>query len=166
MWQGARSDRHARWAIIGVAIVTAVGGVLAFLAVRTHGPVHVVVPRPAAGHEAMCLDLSRRLPADLDGYSQRRTRPASPLVHAWGDPAIVLFCGVDRPAELTATSELTAVNGIAWLAVEEDGAWRFTAVGRAAYIEVVVPKSVRGAPTDPLTGLAEPILAVIPEGVS
>lgn len=164
--QGFRSDRHARWTIIGVTVVTVVGGVLTFLAVRAHGPVHVVVPQPAAGQETMCLNLSRRLPADLDGRSRRRTQPASPLVHAWGSPPIVLFCGVDRPAELTATSELATVNGVAWLPVEEDGTWRFTAVGRAAYIEVVVPKSARGAPTDPLIDLAEPILAVVPEGAS
>jgi hypothetical protein len=73
----------------------------------------------------------------------------------------VLFCGVDRPAELTATSELTTVNGVSWLPVEEGGSWRFTAIGRSAYVQVVVPKSV-GAPTDPLIDLAGPVLAAIP----
>jgi Protein of unknown function (DUF3515) len=150
-----------RWGVVGAAIVTVVGGVVALLAIRANGPVEVALPQPAAAQAAACGDLSGRLPARLDGRGERPTRPSSPLVHAWGDPAIVLFCGVDRPAELTATSELTTVNGLSWLPVEEDRSWRLTAIGRSAYVEVVVPKSV-GAPTDPLIDLAGPILAAIP----
>jgi Protein of unknown function (DUF3515) len=162
---GASADARNRsllhWGVVGAATVTIAGGVLAFLAIRANGPVQIALPHPAAAQSATCGDLSGRLPARLDGRGERPTRPSSPLVHAWGDPAIVLFCGVDRPPELTATSELTTVNGVSWLPVEEGGSWRLTAIGRSAYVQVVVPKSV-GTPTDPLIDLAGPILAAIP----
>jgi len=158
---GARHRPLLGWGVVGAAVVTVVGGVLAFLAIRANGPLEAALPHPAAAQSAACGDLSGRLPARLDGRGERRTRPSSPLVHAWGDPAIVLFCGVDRPPELTPTSELTTVNGVSWLPVEEDRFWRLTAIGRSAYVQVVVPKSV-GAPTDPLIDLAGPILAAIP----
>lgn len=158
---GARHRSLLGWGVTGAALVTVVGGVLAFLAIRAHGPVQVALPHPTAAQSAACGDLSGRLPARLDGRGERPTRPSSPLVHAWGDPPIVFFCGVDRPPELTPTSELTTVNGVSWLPVDEDKSWRLTAIGRSAYVQVVVPKSV-GTPTDPLIDLAGPILAAIP----
>ena len=157
----ARQRFLLRWGVVGAVLVTVVGGVLAFLAIQGNGPVQVVLPHPAAAQSIVCADLSARLPARLDGRGERPTRPSSPLVHAWGDPAIVLFCGVDRPPELTASSELTTVNGVSWLAVDEGRSWRFTAIGRSAYVQMVVPKSV-GTPTDPLIDLADAILAAIP----
>ncbi len=65
------------------------------------GPVDVVTPTlSAAPVVAACTKLAAALPASLDG-------PAGPLMRrpvtgdpsraaAWGDPAVVLECGVDR----------------------------------------------------------------------
>jgi Protein of unknown function (DUF3515) len=145
-----------RLAIAGAVALTALGGVLAFLAVRANGPVRIAVPQPSADVTAICGQLASRLPETLDGRSRRPTTPESDLVRAWGDPPVVLFCGVERPTALTPTSQLTTVNGLDWLPADEDGQWRFTVVGRVAYVELVVPKR-DGTPTDLLVELADPI---------
>ena len=51
---------------------------------------------------ATCAQVISALPLQLDGQNLRRTtsNPPSPSIVAWGDPAIVLRCGVARPASL------------------------------------------------------------------
>ncbi len=148
------ANKPLRLAIAGAVALTAVGGVLALLAVRANGPVRVAIPHPTAEAATACKQLTKQLPETLAGRSRRPTTPASDFVRAWGDPALVLFCGVGRPAGLTPTAELTTVNEVDWLPVEDEREWRFTTVGRIAYVEVLAPKS-DGAPTDPLVELAE-----------
>jgi hypothetical protein len=74
------------------------------------------------------------------------TTPKSSLVRAWGDKkrAIVVRCGVARPAELVETSQLFEVNGVTWFAVVSGVANRWVAVDRRPYLEVTVPTSISG----------------------
>lgn len=58
---------------------------------------------------------------------------------AWGEPAIVLRCGVPKPAALTATSRCDEVDGVGWFAEQVPGGYRFTTIGRSVYVEVSVP---------------------------
>jgi hypothetical protein len=37
------------------------------------------------------------LPEQVEGQQRRDVEPAGPLAAAWGDPAIVLRCGVGPP---------------------------------------------------------------------
>jgi hypothetical protein len=90
----------------------------------------------------VCARLAAALPAELDGRSRVPTRPSSGLTAAWGDPAVVLRCGVDRPGGLTATSEVLEVDGVEWFLVEGRGGLTFTTVGRATGVQVRVPGSV------------------------
>lgn len=97
------------------------------------------------------------LPATVDGRKRRATDPASVRVAAWGDPAVVLRCGVPRPRQLAPTSEVVEVNGVAWF-LEPGSAYVFTTVGRVANVEVRVPSSVeRSAATAPLVDLARAV---------
>ena len=59
----------------------------------------------------------------------------------WGDPHIVLRCGVDKPAGLQPTSPCDVVNDVGWFSEQIDDGWRFTTIGRAGNIEVTVPTS-------------------------
>lgn len=62
-------------------------------------------------------------------------------VATWGDPHIVLRCGVDKPAGLQPTSPCDVVNDVGWFSEQIDDGWRFTTIGRAGNIEVTVPTS-------------------------
>ena len=53
-------------------------------------------PRPAA--DAPCTSLFQPLPVQLEGDDPRIVQSASPYVRAWGDPPVVLVCGVAQPA--------------------------------------------------------------------
>jgi len=86
-----------------------------------------------------CQDLADRLPASVVDAPARKTDPVSPLVRAWGDPAIVLTCGVGTPGALTSTSQLYKINDVTWLPEEIGDATRFTTIGRTTNVQVVVP---------------------------
>ncbi|MFL6054947.1 MAG: DUF3515 domain-containing protein [Actinoallomurus sp.] len=125
------------------------------------GEVEVSVPRPPASVVAVCRALHDRLPQRLHGLKRRATTPHSDLVTAWGSPAIVVRCGVPRPAGLRLTSQLAVLNGVSWLPVPPDRPVTFTAVGRHAYVEVTVPPKYN-PPGDVLNELTGPIKATIP----
>ncbi|MGI5226629.1 DUF3515 domain-containing protein [Actinoallomurus sp. CA-142502] len=139
----------------------AAGGVLALLAGCGAGTVEVPVPGPPAAIASVCRSLHDRLPAKVHGKARRATSPKSPLVTAWGSPAIVVRCGVPRPTALKPTSQLAVINGVNWLAVPPGRPVTFTAVGRRAYIEVTVPGAYE-PPGDVLIELAGAIKAAVP----
>jgi hypothetical protein len=118
---------------------------------------------PPDGPARGCRGLHHALPSEVDGRSSRDTTPSSTRTAAWGSPAVVLSCGVVRPAGLTPTSELVEVNGVAWFLDERPSAYVFTATGRSAYLQVRVPSSVdRTSATSPLVDLAGPVKRSLP----
>lgn len=120
---------------------------------RERGPVQVTPPSPAAAAAAACRDLHRALPARVEGQAGRATSPRSDLTAAWGNPAIVLRCGVGRPSALEPTSQLVSVDGVDWFPEQLSDGYRFTSYGRVADVEVRVPG--RYAPeVNPLVDLA------------
>jgi hypothetical protein len=125
------------------------------------GAVEAPVPSPPASVARLCQALRGRLPAKVHGQARRATTARSPLVTAWGSPAIVVRCGMPRPWALKPTSQLVDVNGISWLGVPPDRPVTFTAVGRLAYVEVTVPGAYQ-PPGDVLIELAGPIKAAVP----
>ncbi len=95
------------------------------------------------------------------GAPRRSVRPASRLTAAWGDPAVVLRCGVPRPPGLTPTSEVIEIRtgdagaGVSWWLRETRTAYHFTSVGRRAHVEVTVPATIaREEAAGPLVDLA------------
>lgn len=98
-------------------------------------------PSPTGLVATQCREVMAALPEQVMG--QQRTRVDGNLA-VWGDPAITLRCGVDKPAGLDATSPCDELNGVGWFS-EEPGtalrkAWRFTTIGRQGFVEVVVPE--------------------------
>jgi hypothetical protein len=109
-----------------------------------------------------CSRLSEALPGELDGREERDTEPESPRTAAWGDPAVVLRCGVARPPGLTG-SEVVVVDGVGWVLAERPAAYVFTTSDLATYVQVRVPRSTpRTAATAPLVDLAGPIAGSLP----
>lgn len=138
----------------------AAGGLLV-LATACSNTVQVAAPTPDAGATALCRALHARLPDKVHGQKRRTTSPSSPLVSAWGKPAIALRCGVPRPPAMRADSELVTVNGISWFPKPGDRPITFTAVGRHAYVEVTVPLTYNPS-GDVLIELTPAIKAAIP----
>ncbi len=126
--------------------------------------VRVEPPSADAAALTVCERLDPELPERVDDAEQRPTRPTSPLTAAWGEPALVLRCGVARPPGLGPMSEVLEVEGVEWFLVESDAGYTFTTVGRAANVEVTVPSEVdRSEATAPLVDLAPAITSVVSE---
>ena len=108
------------------------------------GTVTVALPTPAPPGAVLeqCARLVNYLPPTLHGQKSRVVRPRSPLVHAWGDPPIVMRCGVPRPAGYDPASAQTAtVDGVSWFQHIESTQVRWTAIRKTVNVELVVPRS-------------------------
>ncbi|MDX3527326.1 DUF3515 domain-containing protein [Streptomyces sp. ID05-39B] len=138
------------------------------------GDVSAAVPSPSATVTELCRNLDRTLPSAVDDQHRRDPSPASALTAGWGNPAIILRCGVERPPKMIdpkvaeggdPDAVAGGVNGVDWLMEkEDDGAYRFTTASRLAYVEVTVPKGrdTSGA----LIDLAAAVKKAIPEGIA
>ncbi|WP_328768392.1 DUF3515 domain-containing protein [Streptomyces sp. NBC_00286] len=126
------------------------------------------VPSPDAKVTKLCQNLDERLPPKVDGLDREDPEPRSTLTAGWGGPAIILRCGVERPAEmLDPKASTTEVNGVAWLVQEEDdGSYVFTTGLRKAYVEIGFSKEQAAKGAGPLVDFAEPIKKAIPEGIA
>ncbi|MFI1166731.1 DUF3515 domain-containing protein [Streptomyces sp. NPDC020801] len=126
------------------------------------------VPGPDAAVTKLCRNLDRSLPRTLDGLSRKDPRPASALTAGWGSPAIILRCGVPRPAAMNdPEADGAEVNGVGWLLQKQnDGSFRFTTTLRKAYVEVTIPAGRTGHGVAPLVGLAPAMKKAIPEGIA
>lgn len=139
-----------------VAAVVPAGGLTA-----CSGAVDVEPPAPSGPALAACQDLLDSLPKSVADQDRRDIRPSDALAAAWGDPAIVLRCGVVEPAALTPDAQLVEVNGVAWLAQELTAGYRFTTAERAVFVEVDVPDDY--APEGAvLVDLADLVQAALP----
>ena len=110
---------------------------------------HVTPFTQSKSAAAACASIVSGLPKTLNGQS-RLTSTRSPFGAIWGDPAIVLRCGVPEPAAFTsnAYASCLTVNGIDWYlsgdsgnGASSDGPITVTTVYRDPAIEVTVPAS-------------------------
>lgn len=154
-----------------VASVTAVAclSAAAVYASVSGGEVRAAVPSPPAKAAAVCRKLHTALPDKVDGLSRRVVEPKSDLTAGWGDPTVILRCGVARPGVLTPgnpnynpTADAAEVNGVSWLLQPlNGGGYRFTTSDRQVFVEVTVPHAY--APeVDPLTDLAAAVRGTVP----
>jgi hypothetical protein len=114
-------------------------------------PLPVEVPPVTPEADASCPALMAQLPLELAGERSRPVDSDSPYAYAWGEPAVVLVCGVERPAALEPTSPLIQINGVNWLVDTSDPdtvVW--TAVDRPVYVQVTVSADTDSAPVTAL----------------
>jgi hypothetical protein len=113
-------------------------------------PVEVPPVTPEA--DASCPALMSTLPLDLAGEASRRVQSDSPYAYAWGDPAIVLVCGVDRPAGYVVGVSAIQINGVQWFVDTDDpDTTVWTTIDRPVYVQISLPSSVDSAPVTELT---------------
>jgi len=137
--------------------------VLALAAATTSSPSHsgqtlatAVVPvSPVPDEPATvepCAQIQANLPVVLNGKAPRIVHAVQ--AYAWGEPPVVVRCGVARPAALVANSsaDIATVNTVNFLVQDGKKAIVYTVVDRSLYLEVTLP-----AGTDPATDV--PVIA-------
>lgn len=114
----------------------------------------VPVPPVTPEADAACPALMTDLPIELAGQASRRVRSDTPYAYAWGEPPVVLRCGVARPAGFVLGAGLIQLDQVQWFVDDSDPdrtVW--TAVDRSVYVEVAVPAGVDSAPVLALSSL-------------
>lgn len=160
--------------LIAVAIVLTLGAVGTgfFLASRVTndaaapqtGPIAVpAAPAPGASGR-YCSALMPKLPSSLNGEPRRKLLVADPGVAVWGDPAIILRCGLPDPAELTCSANLTRFTNadgraMDWLQIAEGGSVTYLAADRPVRIAVTLPE---GADIAAIQDLSDVITGSLP----
>jgi hypothetical protein len=99
-----------------------------------------------AGETATCRTLLEALPTSV-AEQPRRTVTGSAYAAAWGDPAIVLRCGVPLPADFAGAPCITR-NGIGWSVPADQADGRgdevvMTLAFRSPVIQVRMPSRYR-----------------------
>ena len=95
------------------------------------------------------------LPDTLAGVSSVEVAGDTEYGAAWGDPPIVLTCGVGA-VDLAEAPPCLAVDGVGWVVLEGDDETTFAADGYRPRLRVVVPDDY--APEGGvLTGLTESV---------
>lgn len=170
------TSHRRRAALISTAIAAPVTVflALAFTAGRhpdaATGPppvLSVAAVPPPPGSDAICAAVLRRVPVTLSGLATRRVSSVSTSVAAWGDPAVVLRCGVPRPAALVPQSASyvqeigdSAGRTVEWLPETQKHQTVWTTIDRTIYVEVTVPKKYDGASM--ITPLTTAVAAATP----
>ena len=97
----------------------------------------------------------------MEGSLLRNSNPDSPGTKAWGDPAIVVRCGVAVPTTYSAISQLLEVDGITWYPEELQAGVRFTSLQTPELVEVSIPSAYEST-ADILTELSLDIRSLTP----
>lgn len=120
----------------------------------------VQVPPATPETDAACPALMQKLPIELAGNQSRRVKSDTPYAYAWGDPAIVLVCGVGRPAGFVTGVATIQINGVQFhVDTSNPDTTVWTAVDRPVYVQIALPASVDSAP---VTALTPQIAAALP----
>jgi hypothetical protein len=139
-----------------------VPAVLVLLAGCAPGAVEVEEPDLSAQERAACEELVAVLPDRVADLQRREVEPADAVAAAWGDPAIVLVCGVGAPEDYDPANGCTTVNGIDWYIpmsqLESNGEQdlTMTTIERDVAVQVHMPGE-HWPPAAPLADLSESV---------
>ena len=131
------------------------------------GEVQVDSPVLTGTDAKACGRLVDSLPKTVSDQSRRRVDPEQMYVAAWGDPAIVLRCGVGAPEGLDRFATCQETNGVGWFVpegqIEDQSAdVLMTTIGFEQNVEVLVPARYR-PPAAAMVDLGEAIKQAILE---
>jgi hypothetical protein len=114
------------------------------------GPAEIDAPHLSAADAQACKDFVADLPATVSGEKSHEISGDTEYGAAWGDPAIVLTCGVDEPTDFTDTSTCVQADGVGWfvpdavlLADDDSLDVTMTAVGYRPRVQVFLPGEYR-----------------------
>jgi hypothetical protein len=124
------------------------------------GEVQVDTYPTTKGSRVDCMGLLDDLPPTVAGQPRRLVKGR--VAGAWGDPPIVLRCGVEKPEALRPTSTCHEIDGVGWLAEKQSDGYLFTTIGRRLYVSLEVPAEYQPA-ADALTDVADLVSRHLPE---
>ena len=108
--------------------------------------------------DSACRDLVDALPDEVgDGAARRPVEPDSGRTAAWGDPPVVLECGVEAPER---DEPPFVVNGVGFTTRDVGSATRWTTYGRTVLAAVTVPDAYSGG--DVMVGLTDALDGALP----
>jgi hypothetical protein len=120
----------------------------------------VPVPPVTPEAQASCPAVMSALPLELTGETSRRVQSDSLFAYAWGEPPVVLVCGVDRPAGFVVGVSAIQINGVQWYVDTDDpDTTVWTTVDRPVYVQVSLPAAVDSGP---VTALSTTLAAELP----
>lgn len=114
-----------------------------------------------------CRALIKALPDSIADQPRRKVADEGGYGAAWGDPPIVLRCGVPKPQGLDAFATCQVVNGVAWFIPEAQSQGNpvditMTTVGRRQNVEVSLPEDYF-PPANAMVDLASAVKRTIRE---
>jgi hypothetical protein len=120
----------------------------------------VPVPSAVSAEAASaCAALVAALPDEIDpGVRRRPVEGDATRTAAWGDPAVVLQCGVEPPDR---PEEPAQVNGVLWSVRDIGAGFRWTTEELAVPVAVEIPDAYENG-AELVNPLAEPLLATLP----
>jgi uncharacterized protein DUF3515 len=129
-----------------VAGVVALLALLALLLSGCGGGIDLDDPKVSEAERTACTALVDALPHHVADQPMRETD--STLGAAWGDPAIVVRCGVGKPAGYDRFAGCQTANGVDWFVPEKTVADQgadvvLTTIGRTPRVELFVPAERR-----------------------
>ncbi|CAN5410903.1 hypothetical protein BH09ACT12_BH09ACT12_29820 [soil metagenome] len=153
-----RSSLTRKPVLLALAVVAALLVVL-IVSVVSNGPVTIATPDLDDADQAACEAFTADLPTSIAGESVREIEPADALGSAYGDPAIIVRCGVPVPADFDeASSSCEVANGVGWYVPPEEfddqsADVTLTAAGYRPVVEVTLPGGYR--PDGPAAAIAQ-----------
>ena len=95
-----------------------------------------------------CDTLLEELPDELDGLQRVDVTPDGAPALAWGDPAVVVTCGVAMPEDFDEMSPCEEINGVGWFVrpdeyADNDSALDMTSIGFYPAVRLQVPPEHR-----------------------
>ena len=122
----------------------------------------LLLPAPSAAADPAtadaCAALLESLPDELDPGVERRTLAEAPeRLAAWGDPPVVLECGVPLPDR---QEEQVEVNGLGWTVRDSGAGYRWTTRELPVPVAVEIPDAYEN-PAELVNPLAEPLRATL-----
>ncbi len=152
---------------VALALVGITAGLAAGLTACSADPVRIEGAPALAdlsdGDRAACAAVLDALPDEVDGQEVREIEQDGLSARAWGEPAVVVVCGVDMPASFTEISDCEEVGGVGWYA--EPATYRdqttdavLTTIGQVPVVELRIPAE-RRPPVEEMVDVAPAVLA-------
>ena len=136
--------------------------VLALVAGCGSGTVEVPAPAVSGAAAQRCAALVKALPRSVDDQARRAVSTgAREYGAAWGNPPVVLSCGVARPQGLNRFATCQQVNGVGWFVPPAQidrgpGPITMTTIGFHPRVQVQLPGDY-WPPAAAMADLAKPV---------
>lgn len=140
--------------------LTLAGLLLAPVLAGCGGPVEVDVPDLSAADRAACQAVIADLPQTLLHEERADIEPANAPAAAYGDPAIVVRCGVGQPTDFGDAAQCEVANGVPLFIPpdqydDQSLDLEITTAWHRPRVEVTLPRRYRGSEAEVMVTLAE-----------